>query len=112
MKSLGDAAEQAAERYLQQHGLRVLARNWRTRLGELDLVCDDRGTLVFVEVRRRSASRFGGAAASITPQKQARLVAAAQQYLATLARMPACRFDAVLLDGDKPIQWLQHIIEL
>jgi putative endonuclease len=112
MKQLGDDAERLAEQYLVSKGLRVVARNWRTRLGELDLICSDGATIVFVEVRRRSSSRFGDAAASITSQKQARLVAAAQQYLATLARVPPCRFDAVLLDGTQAVQWLRHIIEL
>ncbi len=111
MKALGDEAERVAENFLARHKLRTIARNWRCRLGELDLICDDGGTLVFVEVRRRSGGRFGGAAASITPQKQARLVAAAQHYLASLPRTPPCRFDAVLLDGDKPPQWLKNIID-
>jgi putative endonuclease len=112
MKVKGDDAERRAELFLLKHGLRILARNWRCRMGELDLICDDKGTLVFVEVRSRGASRFGGAAASITAQKQARLIAAAQQYLGTLSRTPPCRFDAVLFDGNAEPEWLKSIIEL
>lgn len=111
MKAAGDEAERVAENFLARQGLKVLARNWRCRMGELDLVCDERGTLVFVEVRKRASGRYGGAAASITAHKQARLIAAAQQYLGTLARVPPCRFDAVLLDGTAPPQWLKNIIE-
>ncbi|WP_374349743.1 YraN family protein [Chitinimonas sp.] len=112
MKASGDQAEAAAERYLAARGLRMVARNWRCRFGEIDLICTDGAVLVFVEVRRRASQQFGGAAASITNHKQARLVAAAQHYLATLARQPACRFDAVLFEGDAHISWLKNIIQL
>ena len=112
MKTMGDAAERVAEQYLAKQQLKTVSRNWRCRLGELDLICRDGETLVFVEVRSRASSQFGGAADSITPHKQARLVAAAQLYLASLGRVPPCRFDAVLLDGDTPPRWLKNIIEL
>lgn len=76
----GEAAEDRALRYLQARGLSVIARNYRCKTGEIDLVMRDvAGTLVFVEVRARvarSAQRFGGAAASVTPAKQRRLIAA------------------------------------
>lgn len=90
-----------------------MARNFRTRHGEIDLVMRDGETLVFVEVRLRSTARFGGAAASITGAKRARLVAAAEGYLAQLGREPPCRFDAVLLDGLDPVRmtWLRDILE-
>lgn len=107
----GAAAEQAAADFLVAQRLKIVARNWRCRLGEIDLIADDRGTLVFVEVRKRSDPRFGDAAASITPAKQAKLIAAAQLYLSTLPRVPPCRFDAVLIDGNGAPRWLKHIIE-
>ncbi len=118
----GDAAETRAERgvraerlaadFLVQHGLAIVERNFRTRRGEIDLIGRDGDTLVFVEVRLRSRSDFGGPAASITPTKRARLVAAAQGYLARLGREPPCRFDAILLDGLDPprIRWERNII--
>ncbi|MBV8656429.1 MAG: YraN family protein [Burkholderiales bacterium] len=112
MKTKGDAAERVAEAYLVKQGLKVVARNWRCRHGELDLICRDGAALVFVEVRSRASSQFGGAADSITPHKQARLIAAAQLYLSGLGRVPPCRFDAVLLEGDAPPRWLKNIIEL
>ncbi len=90
----------------------IVAQNWRTRRGEIDLVARDGTMLVFVEVRLRTGERFGGAAASITSRKKARLIAAASQYLATLPDAPPCRFDAVLLDSLEPsaIRWLQDVI--
>jgi putative endonuclease len=113
-KQTGDAAERAAERYLIKHGLKLVMRNFRTRFGEIDLIMRDGDTLVFVEVRMRSAkdkSRdFGGAAASIGAAKQARLIAAAQQYLADFKDPPACRFDALLL-GDieaREVEWIKN----
>lgn len=99
MSGRGHAAEEAAAAFLGTRGLRVRERNWRCRFGELDIVCEDGATLVFVEVRQRANAAFGGAAGSITAAKRARLLAAARQYLAGLPRLPACRFDAVLVNA-------------
>ena len=109
----GSDAEALAARFLEARGLKVLARNFRARRGEIDLVARDGDTLVFVEVRLRRSSAFGGAVESITPQKRARLVAAAQAYLLRLRGDPPCRFDAVLLDRLDParVDWRQNVIE-
>lgn len=94
---------------MRRAGLRVLARNWRCRHGEIDLVAEERGTLVFAEVRLRRDERFGGAAESITAAKRARLVAAAQLYLAGRPQAD-CRFDVLLLDALEPgrVQWIRN----
>lgn len=110
MNERGQQAEALALSWLQQRGLVCVARNYRCRMGEIDLIMHDGTTLVFVEVRQRRSARFGGAAASITPAKQARLVRTAEHYLHTLPSLPPCRFDAVLLDGQQPPEWLQNII--
>jgi putative endonuclease len=102
----GEHGERVAERFLEQRGLEVVARNYRTRLGEIDLVARDGDVLVFVEVRWRADARFGGAAASIGPAKQRRIAAAAQSYLARLGRAPRCRFDVVTLEDGEPV-WLR-----
>ena len=109
----GARAEALAAAFLVGQGLAIAARNFRTRLGEIDLVACERGTLVFVEVRYRATAAFGGAAASITPAKRARMRAAADAYLATLPRVPACRFDAILLDALAParIRWVRGILD-
>lgn len=96
----GLAAEQAACNFLQQQGLRLLARNVRYRHGELDLVMQDGVELVFVEVRYRRSTRYGTSAETITGLKQRRLLHCAQLYLqqqATLTQ-PAYRFDVVTLE--------------
>jgi len=108
----GAQAEALAADFLAERGLDIVARNYRTRRGEIDLIARDRDALVFVEVRQRRSSAFGGAAASITAAKRRRLVAAAQAYIASLRREPACRFDAVVIDGESSvrIEWLRDII--
>ena len=112
-KAGGDAAEARALGWLQQRGLVLVERNFRVargpraRGGEIDLVMRERdGTLVFVEVRRRSDDRFGGAAATVGSAKRRRLIFAATHYLRRLAVPPPCRFDVVAVDGDR-IEWLR-----
>jgi putative endonuclease len=99
MKSAGAEAEDLALRFLQDRGLRLLARNYRCRFGEIDLVLQDGKTTVFAEVRLRKSSSFGGAAASVTGAKQRKLIATAQHYLAGRHDAPPCRFDVIALDG-------------
>ncbi len=94
--------------YLVRQGLSVIQRNFRVKGGEIDLVCRDGKTTVFVEVRLRRRSDFGGAAASITATKQSRLILAARHWLLRHGETP-CRFDCMLLDGleSKNIEWLR-----
>ncbi|AWI76949.1 YraN family protein [Parazoarcus communis] len=98
----GKIAEDLAAAHLERNGLQILARNVRCRGGEVDLIGLEHGTLVFVEVRLRGNSRFGGAAASITAEKQRRVVHAARWWLSGDGRGHAkrpCRFDAILFDA-------------
>ena len=111
-RARGDAVETAALGFLQRHGLRLLARNAQARGGELDLVMLDGETLVFVEVRYRATSAFGGGAASVDAGKRRKLVRAAQAFL---LRHPQhadtpCRFDVIDAAGDPAtprIEWLK-----
>lgn len=106
-RALGRQAEERAARFLEERGLVVLARNFACRGGELDLVCRDGQTLVFIEVRLRRNAAFGGAGSSITKGKQRRIVLAARHYLSAHGNaQSACRFDCVLLDGQN-IDWLR-----
>lgn len=79
--TLGQRGEQYAAQYLIDHGYALRARNWRCALGEIDLVTEKAGTLIFVEVRTRRGDRLGTPEESITPAKRAKLIAAAQTYL-------------------------------
>ena len=109
-KQAGDAAEDRALAHLEAAGLRLVARNYRTPGrggGEIDLVMrDGDGTLVFVEVRRRTGGGFGGAAASVGGVKQRRIVFAARHFLMRLPRLPPCRFDVVGVQAGE-IEWLK-----
>lgn len=102
----GHRAEEQALHYLQSCGLTILARNLRSKTGEIDLVAADGNTLVFVEVRQRHSRQYGGAAASVNRKKQARLLRTAQCFLPRLVGryfrgvMPACRFDVVTVEPE------------
>ena len=113
MTTRGAQAEQLAAQYLQQQGLKLVVQNYRSRFGEIDLIMHDGATVVFIEVRLRRNADFGGAAASIDARKQKRIISTAQQYLASLARVPPCRFDAVLLDDAHGgnMQWLKNAFD-
>jgi putative endonuclease len=109
-KQVGDSGEETALRHLQTAGLQLVQRNYRTPGrggGEIDLIVRDHdGTLVFVEVRRRANTQFGGAAASVNATKQRRILFAARHYLMRLATLPPCRFDVVVVENEQ-VQWLQ-----
>ncbi len=108
----GDSAEHQALLYLQQQGLKQECSNFRCKLGELDLVMRDGQTLVIVEVRYRKSEQFGGALASITRQKQARIVAATQHYV-IINGLSQCaiRFDVVAIAGDNSINWIKNAFQ-
>ena len=109
MDNRGRHAEDRAAAFLQQQGLTLIERNYRCRFGEIDLIARDGSTLIFVEVRLRSSDGFGGAAASITAAKRGKLTRAARHYLADMARMPTCRFDALLVGGaDHSVEWIKN----
>jgi putative endonuclease len=108
----GREAERAAGAFLESRGLRILARNWRCRFGEIDLVAKEGAAVVFVEVRMRSSASFGGAAESIGQAKRRRLIAAANLYLATRGIDAPCRFDAVLIGADGGLRWLRDAFRI
>lgn len=107
-KRVGAEFEALALDFLRRQRLRLVARNVTCRGGEIDLVMRDRdGVLVFVEVRARAGGRYGGAAASIGPHKQRRIVLAARYFLVSRGdSASACRFDAVVFEGRRLV-WLR-----
>jgi putative endonuclease len=107
---VGQTGEDDALEYLQRQGLSLQERNFLCKGGEIDLVMKERDTLVFVEVRKRAQSNYGGAAASVTAGKQRRLIIAAQVYLSRYKMPPACRFDVIAIDGGE-LSWLKNAIE-
>lgn len=96
---LGQHGETLACQELEGLGYTIVERRFRTRFGEIDVVADDHGTLVFVEVKTKTDSTFSDPVESVTKDKQRRLVSMAEQYVAFLQndQMP-CRFDVVTVD--------------
>ena len=115
-QALGKLGENLACAALEQHGYAILARRYRTRSGEIDIVARDGGTTVFVEVKARAGDGFGGGAEAVTRWKQRRVTLMALDYIARhrLEDTP-CRFDVVTVDvseGRPPhIEIYQHAFE-
>lgn len=107
----GQASESWAEQLLRAKGYRILDRNVRTFIGELDLVAEDRGVVVFVEVKGRATKAFGGALLAVNHRKRAKLTKLAGQYLARRHWSDkVCRFDVVLVHGRPSTQGhIEHI---
>jgi putative endonuclease len=106
-QQLGFLGENLAVSELTRRGYAIVDRRYRTRRGEIDIVADDGGTIVFVEVKARATGDFGGGAEAVTPSKQRRLVSMAIDYLARrgLTDRP-CRFDVIAIDdvdGASPV---------
>ena len=113
----GQRAEELAALYLREQGLQILERNYRRRLGELDIMARGESVLVVAEVRTRASDAFGGAAASVGWRKRQRITRAASALLQQhpeCARLPV-RFDVLIVSdplGSAPrIEWLQHAFE-
>jgi putative endonuclease len=108
----GARAEKIAQQHLKKQGLNILDANFSSRMGEIDLIMKDMGTIVFVEVRYRKNSNFGSPLETITPDKQRKIRLTAQSYLAKHALQNAdCRFDTVGLSGNlttATIDWVKN----
>ena len=109
---VGHAGEAAAVRHLEQQGYRVLARDWRSRLGQIDLVAEDGDTLVLVEVKARRGTTFGTPQESVDARKQRKLRTLLEVYRTqTRRREQPCRIDvvALLLDDNLKVSQVEHI---
>lgn len=105
----GREAEALAARLIEDAGLEIIARNFRCRHGEIDLIAREGDTIVFCEVRFRSGEAYGGAAESVTARKQARIAAAARYFLTGRPESP-CRFDVLLLQTleQARVRWIRN----
>jgi putative endonuclease len=108
--------EEMAQQHLSDMGLHILARNLSCKSGEIDLVARDGQVLVFVEVRQRGSSRYGGSLASVDASKQDKLLRSARYFLPRLVRQhfggrtPACRFDVIGVEP-KSIEWIKNAFD-
>lgn len=107
----GATAEQQAYDFLVSEGLTPVCRNFRCKHGELDLVMLDQQTLVIVEVRFRKSNAFGGAVASITAKKRAKIIAATLYYLSETAIKNTVRFDVVAISGISGLSWIKNAFQ-
>ena len=112
MKSLGLIYERRAADYLRAQGLALIEKNYRCRQGEIDLIMRDRDTLVFVEVKQRTAERFGSAAATVTDKKLTKIFRTAESFLQKHPELThlRARFDVVTFQNSNPTpQWLKSV---
>ena len=109
----GKLAESIAEKYLVKQGLHLREKNYRCRYGEIDLICDDKDSIVFIEVRYRKASFFGSAKESVDGHKQKKTIATAKRYLMSYPNKN-CRFDVIALDelDIKQIEWIKNAFDI
>lgn len=113
---IGKRAEQQALQLLTGHGLQLVARNWHSRFGEIDLIMQEHATLVFVEVRYRSHSGYAGPIESVTKVKQQKIITTASLFLQQHPgwQQHDCRFDIVGVTGtghSLTLNWLRHAFD-
>jgi putative endonuclease len=112
-RTVGSDAERLAEQFLRRQGLIQISRNFRCRLGEIDLIMQDLACLVFIEVRFRRSNRFSRASLTVDSHKQRKIVSTAALFLARESRYAnsVCRFDVVAIDADEDgnnsIEWIK-----
>lgn len=109
-KNIGSSGEAIAARFLRRQGYRILATNWRCRLGEIDIVARDGDTLVFCEVKLRRTKRFGSPFEAVTVTKQQKLRRLGEYYLAFVYRWPvAARFDVISITATGGDHRIEHL---
>ncbi|MGH8549110.1 MAG: YraN family protein [Methylococcales bacterium] len=114
-KERGGEAESIALEFLKQQGMRLIARNYHCTNGEIDLIMEESGTLVFVEVRFRKTSTFGSALESIDNRKKSRIIRCASHYLSTQKISKPSRFDVVALSPNHQrldIDWIPDAFQI
>lgn len=98
---LGDKGEGLAVTFLRKNGYRIRERNYRTKIGEIDIIADDGDTLVFVEVKTRESIACGRPFEAVTADKKRKIAGTALQYLMRFKEVPPCRFDVVSIYFEK-----------
>ena len=112
MRKIGDKKEATALKFLQHKGLKLITKNFNTKMGEIDIIMTDKSQIIFVEVRYRRSNSHGGAAESISFSKQKKIIRTSLYYLQTkgLYEKVPFRFDIIAIDDDPvcPIEWIQN----
>jgi putative endonuclease len=115
-QKFGEKGESLAARFLKKNGYKILEQNYRTKLGEIDIIATERKTIVFVEVKTRKSTRYGSPKWAVTPLKQRKISMVALHYLKATKQTDArARFDvvAIILNRDEPcIEIVKNAFEL
>ncbi len=111
-KDVGDKAELMAEHFLKKQGVTIIEKNYRDSPGEIDLIADDLGTLVFIEVKFRKSTNFGQPFETVTRVKQQKIIRTAESYLQKHPQLAnkACRFDVISIQ-DQDINWIPNAFD-
>jgi putative endonuclease len=109
MNTLGKEGEELALRFLKRQGYRIVGKNYRTPFGEIDIIADDGGVLVFVEVKTRSGDAFGSPFEAVDRKKRDKIRKVALCYLKKIRKEPPARFDVLSIDVDGGTKRIDHI---
>jgi putative endonuclease len=104
-KIFGKAGESIAVKYLQKKGYEILEQNFRTKMGEIDIIARQNERVIFVEVKRRSSGRFGKGYEAVGWHKQQQIIKVAHYYIKINELKVLCRFDVISIDGEE----IKHI---
>ena len=112
-RSLGSRYEEQAASYLRGKGYRILAQNFRSHAGEIDLIAGDGSCLVFVEVKYRTDSRYGSGEFHVDRRKQDTICRVARYFLLRYfpGEPPACRFDVIAINGEGQVHHIENAFE-
>ena len=113
--SLGQKGEGFAETFLRKKGYKVIEKNFKSRIGEIDIIAEDRGTLVFVEVKTRENLLYGQPFEAVNSRKKRKIANVAMLYLKKLKEIPPCRFDVVSVyyeNGRPECELIQDAFEM
>ncbi len=109
MNTLGKEGEELALRFLKKQGYRIIGKNYRTPFGEIDIIADDGGVLVFVEVKTRSGDAFGSPFEAVDRRKRDKIKNVALSYMKRIRKEPPARFDVLSIDVDEGRKKIDHI---
>jgi putative endonuclease len=115
MVKLGQRGEDLAASYLQKNGYKIIQRNYKTMIGEIDIIARDRDDLVFIEVKTRESLEYGQPFESVNKNKRRKIANVAMLYLKKLKNIPACRFDVVSVyyeEGRPEFKLIQDAFEM
>ena len=101
---LGEKGEELARKFLKKKGYKLIEQNYKTPLGEIDIIAKDKDTVVFIEVKARESLAYGLPFEAVNSAKKRKIANVAHQYLKRFKKMPPCRFDVVSInhENDKP----------